>query len=790
MQSLKISERLALAVVPMLAVLAAVIGYLVWERRVDTLHSDRVVGFTETSRTVATLVHELQRERGASVGLIAAAPDQSEQARGLLVQQRGRTDEAAEAYLRLRRDSVDHLESSRIQAALADADTHLAGLRETRGKVDALDLTVAETIRWYSDQIDGFFRSTAEVLKNIDDGSTTTSLLMLQSLMAAKEYAGQERASGNALVTSGRVEPDRWRAFVETMAKQIDRLSEFRLLASGIHDELIERTTKSKALADLKTLRRILVSGLDTRMVDGVTPKEWWTTTSAWVDELKSIEDDLDAAIVRDAAAASAAAERQFLLFLGVGVACLMLAGGIGLAVSRSITGPIGRVAAIIDAIARDDAGVSPPAHLPERSEIGRVSNAMRGFLDALAERRVLEAERVEQDARIDAERRAVLMSMAQEVERATEQGMEEIVRGSGDVQTQARDMLDTLRNVHEAANEAAGSAETTRSLNADAAAMTTQVIQAISEIADQIGRSSALTRDAVGRADQSRGAIDGLSRVTADIESIVSTIADIAGQTNLLALNATIEAARAGEAGRGFAIVAQEVKGLAGQTAKSTEEIGRKVSEIQSATKRAVEAIGSVTDQIATLDGVSSAIAAAMEEQRAAMNTFSDSVDRTNVAVDDVARRMIDIAERVSRSTSSAERVTEVSDQMRRSSDRVRAEIPAIVEAATRKAERRETERRASSAEVVVIVDGHESRSRLGDLSVDGARIAPVSGLARGARATILIGGRHVEADVVWAERDAAGVRFLTPIEQAVVERFGDEVVSRSKEPTGRRAA
>ncbi len=789
MQSLRISERLALAVVPTLAVLAAVIGYLVWERRVEAVHSDRVVAFTETSRTIATLVHELQRERGAAVGFIASQ-GQSAQARDLFLAQRVRTDEAAQAYLRLRQSTSTEDRAPRIEAALVEADGHLDGLRETRGKVDAQDLTVAETIRWYTDQIDGFFRSTAEVLKSVDDNSTTASLLMLQSLMAAKEYAGQERATGNALVSSGRVDPDRWRAFVETMAKQTDRLSEFRMLASGIHDELIDRVTKSKALAELKTLRRILISGLDTRMVDGVKPGEWWTTTTTWVDELKSVEDELNAAIVRDAATASETARRHFLSFLGLGVACLLVAAGIGLMVSRSITRPVGRVAAIIDAIARGDASVTAPATLPERSEIGRVSNAMRGFLEALAERRALEAERTAQEARIEAERRAVLMSMAQEVERATEQGMEEIVHGSGDVQTQARDMLDTLRDVHVAANEAAGSAETTRSLNVEAAAMTSQVIQAITEIADQVGRSSALTRDAVGRADQSRGAIDGLSRVTADIESIVSTIADIAGQTNLLALNATIEAARAGEAGRGFAIVAQEVKGLAGQTAKSTEEIGRKVSEIQAATRRAVEAIGSVTDQIATLDGVSSAIAAAMEEQRAAMNTFSDSVERTNTAVDDVARRMIDIADRVSRSTQSAERVTAVSDSMRQSSDRVRAEIPAIVEAATRKAERRETDRLSSSAEITVVVEGRESRTRLADLSTDGARLVPVPGLTRGARTTLLVGGRRVEAEVVWAETDVVGVRFLAPIERAVVDRLGEEIVSRSKAPSGRQAA
>ena len=86
-------------------------------------------------------------------------------------------------------------------------------------------------------------------------------------------------------------------------------------------------------------------------------------------------------------------------------------------------------------------------------------------------------------------------------------------------------------------------------------------------------------------------------------IEHVAELISSIAGQTNLLALNATIEAARAGEAGRGFAVVAAEVKSLASQTAEATKEIGTRITQIQSATKEAVEAIQGIT---ATIEEVS----------------------------------------------------------------------------------------------------------------------------------------------------------------------------------------
>jgi methyl-accepting chemotaxis protein len=120
---------------------------------------------------------------------------------------------------------------------------------------------------------------------------------------------------------------------------------------------------------------------------------------------------------------------------------------------------------------------------------------------------------------------------------------------------------------------------------------------------------------------------VEKLAETANAIGNVVSLIQDIAEQTNLLALNATIEAARAGEAGKGFAVVASEVKGLAEQTAKATGDIAAQINEIQSSTQEAVSAINQITKTMGDVDEYMSSIAASVEEQGAATDEISHNV-------------------------------------------------------------------------------------------------------------------------------------------------------------------
>ncbi len=151
--------------------------------------------------------------------------------------------------------------------------------------------------------------------------------------------------------------------------------------------------------------------------------------------------------------------------------------------------------------------------------------------------------------------------------------------------------------------------------------AATEEMRVSIQEIARNASQAAEVAAGAVKIASSTSTTVERLGLSSLEIGEVIKTITQIAEQTNLLALNATIEAARAGEAGKGFAVVASEVKELAKDTAHATEDIARKIEAIQSDTRAAVDAISEISSVIAHINDLEAAIASAVEEQSATTN-------------------------------------------------------------------------------------------------------------------------------------------------------------------------
>jgi methyl-accepting chemotaxis protein len=186
---------------------------------------------------------------------------------------------------------------------------------------------------------------------------------------------------------------------------------------------------------------------------------------------------------------------------------------------------------------------------------------------------------------------------------------------------------IDASQRTSEAADRGSSNLVSTASASA-------QLVGSIGEVDRLANQSLDAVRATTATIGSLRAEIEQLEGAAREIGSVVGMIAGIANQTNLLALNATIEAARAGEAGRGFSVVAAEVKSLAGQTAEATRDITAQVGAIQEAAARSAEQLGRIVGIIAQVEEISAAAAAATSQQASATAAIADQARYASEAV------------------------------------------------------------------------------------------------------------------------------------------------------------
>jgi methyl-accepting chemotaxis protein len=375
--------------------------------------------------------------------------------------------------------------------------------------------------------------------------------------------------------------------------------------------------------------------------------------------------------------ASTDAADSYFFAFTLVAVilgAAVVVGIGVSIYLVRDVSSGIASIVRPMQALGQGDLSAEVP-HRGEKTEIGAMADALQVFKEALiAKKAADEAAARDAEAKIERGRRV------DNITREFESMIGEIVQTVSSASTQLEASAGTLttsadRSQQMATTVAAASEEASTNVQSVASA-TEEMASSVGEISRQVQESARMAGDAVGQARATTDRVSELSKAASRIGDVVELINTIAGQTNLLALNATIEAARAGEAGRGFAVVASEVKALAEQTAKATGEIGQQITGIQAATNESVGAIKEISSTIERLSEISSAIAAAVEEQGAATQEIARNVQQAAHGTQQVSSNIVDVQRGATETGTASSQVLSAAQMLSNDSNRLKTEV------------------------------------------------------------------------------------------------------------------
>lgn len=478
-------------------------------------------------------------------------------------------------------------------------------------------------------------------------------------ISGADNFLEPYRSSGKAF----RSALDEAKRLTADNPSQQKRLEQIDRVASEWRQDVAEREIAlMRAQQTVTDARNIEAGGAGKKYMDGIR---------GLVREVIDAEASLLS--VRAAASAAATSSSYTMIIVG-GIAMLLVAIASLLLLNAAVTRGITAMTAAMGRLAQNDMTIDIPFS-DRLDEVGAMAKAVQVFKDNAI--RVGKLEQKEAEDRQAERRKAETMKLAvASFEEAVGEIVQTVSSASTQLEASARNLNSTAARSQELTTRVSSTSQDCSSNVQSVASATEELSSSVNEISRQVQESARMANDAVNQARQTNDRVAELSKAAGRINDVVELISSIAGQTNLLALNATIEAARAGEAGRGFAVVASEVKALAEQTSKATGEIGQQITGIQEATQQSVGAIKEISSTIEKLSEISSAIAAAVEEQGAATQDISRNVQQAANGTQEVSANISDVQRGASETGTASSHVLSAAQTLASDSNRLKTEV------------------------------------------------------------------------------------------------------------------
>lgn len=700
-------KLLFLVLLPHLAIVGLA-GEAIWNQAGFKSSLESLAPLTEIATSASHVIHEFQKERGLTVGLITSDYAPSNQTK--LGGQRGLSDEVLSKYRGIS-TSIDHSAlPERLQKVLKLVDIHVAELSRHRDLVDKRDMTVSKNVRFYTRIIVDLIELISITAERSPSPEITSILLPYLSLVEAKEHSGLERAIGAAVLNAaeqGKFQRKLYESYLYRLNGESLFLKQFQWFASDEQRQLFDSTVKGPIVDQVLQWRAVLAQLPETKDTKGVAGSAWFAAATKRINLFKAVEDNLAVQIKALTTQKIDEATNQIFLIASVNIVIVLIFAGIGISGALPITNRIGRFVVAMKALA---AGQRPEMIQDDRlDDIGDMNRALIQF-DANIEQGKRDQEERSRFEREAAENQSqALRSMADAVEGELSKTVSSISKEGNVLASNARDLSGISGEVSGSAQAVAAAAEEATANASTVAMLVEKVNVALDDVAKKVATTRSSADEASEAAKESTDVVSRLEEAAAEVGKVVGLITEVAEQTNLLALNATIEAARAGEAGKGFAVVASEVKSLATQTTSSAAEIANQVESMQSRTADAVSAMSKISSSISSIAEASVAIDQAVHEQKAAAGEIASNASQSSEGSQEVSARIAEVTSTLLQLDQVSQHLTSASETLRSDIDNLRSGIRQIVRTSSPEVDQRELDRRIEQVNV-------EEERRTGD--------------------------------------------------------------------------